>query len=111
MDARIAIVVTELERRFAESWTVSRLARLAGISTSRFAHMFRAELATSPMRYVRSIRLARAAVLLMRTTLPVETIAHAVGYRDRRHFRRDFIRHHGTAPAEWRRLITAAKLA
>lgn len=103
MDPRTAIVIAELDRRFAKAWTVSELASLAGVSASRFARIFRADVGTTPMRYLRCLRLSRAAVLLTRTALPLETVIATVGYRDRRHFRRDFVSQYGMAPAAWRR--------
>ena len=47
----------------------------------------------------------RASVLLERTFLSVKEVMAQVGCTDPSHFSRDFRRHHGFAPREWRNAV------
>ena len=107
-DPRIVVVLLEIERRLAEPLTVGALAAIAALSSSRFAHLFRGETGTTPIRHLQAVRMERARLLLDRTSLSVSDVMKRVGYADPSHFRRDFRRHHGTAPREWRQVGTGA---
>lgn len=89
-------------RRISEPLDVARLAAAVNLSASRFAHLFREEAGTSPMRYVRDRRMEHARQLLERTFLSVKQVMTSVGCSDPSHFARDFRRYHGMGPREWR---------
>lgn len=91
-----------MQRHLQRPITAEAVARAAGLSVSRFHALFRARFGTSPMRYLASCRLARAARLLERSHLPPAEIALAVGYGDQSAFTRAFRREFGTAPARYR---------
>ena len=107
MDRRIAWAVEEIERRLAEPLDIGRLAAGVNLSPSHFSHIFRAQVGVSPIKFVRVRRMERAAVLLERTFLSVKEVMAQVGCNDPSHFTRDFRRHHGFAPREWRLAIGA----
>ena len=104
MDPRIARVIVHMEDSFDRGPRISDLAALVQLSTSRFAHLFRAETGVSPGRYLHTIRMQRARVLLERTFLNVRDVMLLVGFRDPSHFSRDFRRFHGIAPSAVRGL-------
>ena len=58
---------------------------------------------TSFSRELQRIRMARAAELLVRGSLPVQVVAGAVGYRQAAQFAKVFRRHHGVSPSAYRR--------
>jgi transcriptional regulator GlxA family with amidase domain len=102
MDPRVARAAREIEIRLAEPLTVAALAAPLNLSSSRFAHLFKAEFGVSPMRYLHTQRMLRARVLLERTFLSVKEVMVQVGCSDPSHFARDFRRFHGMAPSECR---------
>ena len=55
-----------------------------------------------PGRYLHTMRMQRARVLLERTFLNVREVMARVGFRDPSHFARDFRRFHGVAPSALR---------
>jgi AraC-like DNA-binding protein len=83
--------------------TVERIARHVGMSASHFAHRFRAIARVSPMRYVKTVRLHRARVVLLRDGARPSEVAQEVGYGSASHFTRDFKSYFGVPPAEWAR--------
>jgi transcriptional regulator GlxA family with amidase domain len=98
MDARVTHAIDQMQNRLGERLTVPELATQAGLSTSRFAHLFRAAVGVSPMRYLQLLRLKRAQLLLQDTSASVREVMAQVGYSDPSHFARDFRRHHGVNP-------------
>ena len=59
--------------------------------------------ATTFSRELQRARMDRAAELLLMGSLPVQTVAGAVGYRQAAQFAKVFRRHHGTSPSSFRR--------
>jgi AraC family transcriptional regulator of arabinose operon len=102
-DPRIAWAVAEMGRRMGDDLTIADLARAVNLSQSRFAHVFREQMGTSPLRYLRQRRLARARLLLESTFLSVKEVMALVGFNDPSHFSRDFRRAYGAAPRTWRK--------
>lgn len=58
---------------------------------------------TTFSRELQRARMDRAAQLLLTRSLPVQTVAGAVGYRQAAQFAKVFRRHHGTSPSTFRR--------
>jgi AraC family L-rhamnose operon regulatory protein RhaS len=55
------------------------------------------------MTYLMKLRLYIASQLLRDTTLPITEIYERVGFNDPAHFGRQFRKHYGTSPSEYRR--------
>jgi AraC family transcriptional regulator of arabinose operon len=102
MDPRIKRALSQIDAQLHDHISVARLARDADLSPSRFAHLFRLHVGTSPAQYLRERRMTLALVLLDRTSLPVKEVMLHVGCNDPSHFARDFRRFHGFGPRERR---------
>ena len=72
------------------------------MSRSGFALRFAVALGTTPMEFVKRVRLRYAARLLRTTDLPVATVASMVGYSSRTHFSRAFRTAYGRDPQSFR---------
>jgi AraC family transcriptional regulator len=68
----------------------------------QFTRAFRASTGTSPARYVREQRIARATVLLRDGRRPLAEIAVAAGFADQQHFTRRFREATGRTPGAYR---------
>jgi AraC-like DNA-binding protein len=101
-DAHLARAVAAMRDRPEHPFTLPGLAELAGMSRSVFAARFAEALGRSPMEFLKTLRLVRAAQLLMRTDLPVKAIAARVGYLSRSSFTRAFLARHRMGPTEFR---------
>jgi AraC-like DNA-binding protein len=82
---------------------VSRVAREVAMSPSHFAHRFRAVARTSPMRYLREVRLERARSLLLESGARASDVALQVGFETHAHFTREFKRRFGAPPSHYLR--------
>jgi AraC-like DNA-binding protein len=108
-DSRLGRAVDAMQDAPAHAFTLPELAEVAGMSRSVFAARFADALAQSPIEYLKTLRLARAAGLLRHTDLPIKTVASQVGYSSRSAFTRAFIAHRGVAPHQFRATSKASR--
>jgi AraC-like DNA-binding protein len=87
--------------------SVEKVARHVAMSPSHFAHRFRAVARTSPMRYMKKIRMDQARALMVVDGARVSEAASKVGYESVAHFSRDFKLMFGFAPVEYVRRFRA----
>lgn len=91
-----------MTQELRSSYSLERLAEIAGMSRASFASQFRKTFGRPPMEYLKEMRLNRAAELLATTDLPVKIIADRVGFESRSHFTRAFKAFAGLQPLEYR---------
>lgn len=96
-------VLDFIHRNFADDIQLEDLCAVGHISKSVLSEKFREALGTSPIRYLRATRLARARELLRAGTATLDAIASAVGYRSASTLSRAFRREFGTSPGALRR--------
>lgn len=82
---------------------MERLAHQANMSLSTFHQHFKEITRTSPVQYLKRLRLIKAQQLLSHDMLNVNQTAMAVGYRSVPQFSRDFKRYFGISPLRSRR--------
>jgi transcriptional regulator GlxA family with amidase domain len=97
--SRIAKAIQRLRNEFRTPLTVADLARTAGMGASSFHDRFRAVTGTTPLQYLKDLRLIEARRLLRDQQTAVAEAAYAVGYESPAHFSRDYRRKFGTAPS------------
>jgi transcriptional regulator GlxA family with amidase domain len=102
VDRRVAWAIEQMETSLRMGVSVAALARGANLSPSRFTHLFRCETGHPPRAYLQSLRMERAGDLLNTTFLSVREVMLQVGVNDPSHFARNFRRHHGASPREFR---------
>ena len=93
-----------------ESLSLQNLAKIAGLSTSRFVHVFTESVGVSLRPYILWLRLQRASGELMRG-ISVTEAAHSAGFSDAAHMTRTFRRMLGTSPSELVRRRQAGRAA
>lgn len=102
-DPEVAAALRLIHGRYAEPWTLERLAREVGMSRSSFADRFTGYVRVAPMTYLARWRLQVASRLLKEGAVSVAQAARAVGYQSESAFNRAFKRQVGRAPGSWRR--------
>jgi AraC-like DNA-binding protein len=97
---RIARVLQEVHSAPAKSFSVERMSKRAGMSTAAFHHNFKLVTGSSPLQYLKRIRLDRAKRLMIHDGYNASTAAKAVGYESASQFSREFKRQFGVTPTE-----------
>lgn len=97
---RILTSMHYIREHHARKLSVEEVARRVAMSSSHFAHRFRAVARISPMRYLREIRLERARSLLLENGARVSDVALRVGFESPAHFTREFKRRYGISPSK-----------
>ena len=87
-----------IDAHLARKIDQSRLAGIAGLSTSYFSRAFKQTIGMPPHRYVLMRRLGAAAELIRKTSKPLAEVAIEVGFSDQSHFTRTFTRLTGETP-------------
>lgn len=87
----------------AEPLTLDRLAGVAHMSRRSFTRHFREATGMTVTRWLNAQRVVRAQQLLETTDLPVERIAHEVGFGTALSLRQQFATQLGVTPADYRR--------
>jgi AraC family transcriptional regulator, arabinose operon regulatory protein len=95
-------VVERMRLFYFEKHTLDGLAAVAGLSPTHFTRVFRSAFGTSPIDWLRRERISQAKRRLAGTSDEIKEIAAQVGYADRYFFSKDFKRHTGVTPGQYR---------
>jgi AraC family transcriptional regulator len=101
---RLRLVLEYIEDTLGQPVKLRDLAALAGVSARHFERAFRQSTGSSPHAYVMERRLLMARDLLInQQELPIEQIAHRLGFSSSSHFSSAFRRRTGFTPTNSRR--------
>jgi AraC-like DNA-binding protein len=92
-----------IEANYRDSISLRDVAEAVDRSPAYLTDLMRRETGKTVLAWIIECRMAEARRLLLETSQSVEQVSEAVGYFDRRHFSRLFLRFHGTTPQTWRR--------
>ncbi len=96
--ANILRALQSMHAGYQRRLVVSHLARRAGMSISTFHFHFKQVTATTPIQYVKAIRMHRARVMMLDSDARAGKVATDVGYKSASQFGRDYRRFFGEAP-------------
>src|SRR5271168_719456 len=82
--------------------TNRQLARLAHMSVRAFERKFRGSFHLTPQKYLRKLQMRMASRLLVYTGQSLAEVALGCGFSDQSHFTREFRRHFGRTPRDYR---------
>jgi AraC-like DNA-binding protein len=101
--ARLQRVLAFMEAQLAEPVVLAEAARVAGCSVHHFAHLFKAQVGLSPMRYLLKLRMQRALELVQTTQLGMGEIGWRVGMPNAARFSQAFRAYWNSPPSALRR--------
>jgi len=96
-DARLSRALVAMHDLPGRTWRNEDLARISGMSLSRFAEMFARAVGEPPAAYLRRWRMTLARQDIARGDR-VEAVARRYGFSSAEGFSRAFTKHHGTTP-------------
>lgn len=94
----VAAAMAHIESHLAGTLEVPRIAAAVGVSHNHLTRLFRATTGDTVVAYIRRRRMHRARHLLRESTLPIPTVAAAVGIPDLQAFNKVCRRELGAAP-------------
>ena len=99
--SRIDKALKHIHANFAQAMNVDELSFLVNMSPSSFHRAFNEVTASSPIQYIKKIRLNRARELMLDGNFRVNEAAMEVGYESSTQFSREFKRYYGSSPSEY----------
>lgn len=103
MDPNIAPVLRTIHEDPSKPLTLKILSKIACLSRTSFVARFTACMTMTPLKYITYWRMQIARQQLARSDSPILDVAENVGYQSEAAFGRVFKKHHGVAPASYRR--------
>jgi AraC-like DNA-binding protein len=97
---KIARAIRRIHQSYASGLAVEELAKESGMSVPSFHSHFRSVTRTSPVQYLKSIRLHQARLLMVRNGMTAAAASYQVGYGSPTQFSREFKRLFGRSPVE-----------
>ena len=102
MAERVKRVIELMQGDPSRTFSLGDMAETVNLSPPYFCYLFKSITGVPPARYLKSLRMQYAAMLLTTTFLSVKEIVRRVGCTDESHFVRDFKRIYGVTPSEYR---------
>ena len=99
---RMKLMLQYIEAHLADAIEITDIAETAGISVSECLRCFKHSIGTTPIQYVKQLRIQRAAELLTYTTLSITEVAIECGFQEMSYFSKTFRQTHGCTPTEFR---------
>ena len=99
--ARIDKALKRIHSNYKEPLPVDSLATLVNMSPSAFHRSFQDVTSSSPVQYIKKIRLNKAREMLLDKSVRVGEAATVVGYESAAQFSREFKRYFGNSPSEY----------
>jgi len=93
-----------LHDNFAESFTLTQVAKIAGVHPAHLSRVFRQRVHSTVGEYVRRLRVESACRQILNTDRPLSQIAAHAGFADQSHFNKVFKSRFNLTPNEYRQL-------
>ena len=92
----------KIKKTISQNWTVERMAKDIGLSTSRFSVVYRKQFNCSPIEDILEMRITEAKRLLISNKFSIRRIALHCGFKNEYYFSRFFKERVGIAPSAYR---------
>lgn len=109
LDRRIEglkIVLSYIKEHYQEKIYLRNLAEQANMNEQYFCRFFKKGIGCSPMTYINDYRIKQSIRLLKETDLSVMDICLECGYHNLGNYLREFRKHTGTTPAQYRKTLS-----
>ena len=97
---QIAKVLQKIHESYSNDFNIEKLAKELHMSSSTFHSSFKAVTDSSPLQYIKNVRLHKARTLMIQDGLNANLAAIQVGYESSSQFNREYKRLFGVTPAK-----------
>lgn len=91
-----------IQNHYSEPLQIEELARYVGLNRSYLSTLFKKHTGLSPIKYLQTFRMTKAAHLLSMTQLSIASIAFSCGYQEPESFHKIFRQTTGLSPSKYR---------
>jgi len=99
--SKIEVALREMHTNYEKPMDVDSLASVVNMSVSSFHHTFKDVTSSSPIQYLKKLRLNKAKTFISEDGLRVNEAARRVGYESVSQFSREFKRYYGAPPKDY----------
>lgn len=103
MDGRIFHIKEKILSNLQHQWTIEEMAQEVELSSPHFIKLFKSNVGSAPITFLRDLRLNKARDFIENTFLQIQEIRLKVGMLQDSHFTRDFKKKYGVTPTEYRK--------
>ena len=104
---QIAKSIAHMEQTLYDPLSVEALAKMANMSERAFYRVFQKATGVSPNQYLTNLRLSQACELLKHSEMSITDVAHECGFQDNSYMTRQFKKHLGHTPSQFRKINQA----
>lgn len=105
----LASTISYIESNYTEVTSLKKLAQMANLSVNQFLRIFKKTFNTTPMNYLKQLRIRKACEMMRSSNTSITDIAYAVGITDSNYFSRVFRSVIGKSPWEYRQNLYTHK--
>lgn len=102
----IQTALNYIQLKYHEPLTLKEVSEFVYLSPTYFSRLFKEETNTTFIEYLNQYRIEKSKNLLKMTSLPVEVIAHHIGFSSASYFATTFKKNVGKTPSEYRQLFS-----
>lgn len=99
---RIKIMLQYIQEHYSGVLTLSKIAQSAAISENECLRCFRSMIGSTPIQYIKQVRIQKAAELLTSTDRKISDIAAECGFQEMSYFAKTFRTLKGSTPSAYR---------
>ncbi len=99
---RIKVILEYIAEHYADAITMKEIAKSVAVSESECLRCFHNTIGTTPIQYLKSFRIKKAAELLSNTDMKIVDIGMMCGFQDMSYFAKAFRVIYGCTPSEYR---------
>ena len=99
----LQVVENYIKLNLKKELNITDLSLLAGINTTKFKNCFKEVYGTTVFKYITSLRIERAKMLIQQKAYTISQASYEVGYKNAQHFTVAFKKNMGYLPSELKR--------
>lgn len=103
---KLSSLLTYIDAHIEENMSVQDLAQMLHMHPNYFIRFFKQQMGMPPIHYMTSRKIDKAKEMLRCTSLTMTQIADTLGFSDSYYFSRQFKKHTGLNPTEYRKQMT-----
>ena len=99
---RMKNMLQYIDEHYSDNITINEIAESVSLSVSECLRCFHRNIGTTPIQYLKSFRIKKAAELLTNTDMKIVDVGIVCGFQDMSYFAKTFRNIYGCTPSKYR---------